>query len=195
MSIVIFGDGATDMGEFHESLNLASVWKLPVLFLCENNLYAMGTPIKQTTAVSTIAEKAEGYGMPTKTVDGQDVLAMYRECAAAYDYIRSGNGPMLIEADTYRYRGHSAVDAQLYRSKEEVLERKTNDPVKRFPKWLLEIGVVSQADLDRMESDVQKVVADAVAYAEESPEPTIEDLYTDVYVDPTGFDFVPGWAK
>ncbi len=195
VTVTIFGDGATDMGEFHESLNLASVWKLPVLFLCENNQYAMGTPIKETTAVATIAEKAAGYGMPTKTVDGQDVLAVYRECCAAYDYIRAGNGPMLIEAETYRYRGHSAVDAQLYRSKEEVLERKSNDPVKRFPRWLLEAGVVTQADLDRMESDAQRVVAEAVAFAEASAEPPIEDLYTDVYVDTTGFDFVPAWAK
>ena len=155
VTLVLFGDGATDMGEFHETLNLASVWKLPVVFLCENNLYAMGTPIQETTAASSIAEKAQGYNMPTKRVNGQDVLEMYRECSEAYEYARSGNGPVLIEAVTYRYRGHSAVDPQLYRSKEEVLERKTTDPVKSFPRWLLEMDILSQADLDRMEEEAQ----------------------------------------
>jgi pyruvate dehydrogenase E1 component alpha subunit len=195
VTLAIFGDGATDMGEFHESLNLASVWKLPVVFLCENNKYAMGTPIKETTAAATIAEKAAGYNMPTKAVDGQDVLAVYRECKAAYEYVRSGNGPVLIEAETYRFRGHSAVDPQLYRTKEEVLERKANDPVKSFPHWLLEMTVVNQADLDRMEDEAQQTVAEAVQFAEESPEPPIEELYTDVYVDNTGFDLRPSWAK
>lgn len=195
VTLAIFGDGATDMGEFHEALNLASVWKLPLVFLCENNQYAMGTPIKETTAAATIAEKAAGYNMPTKVVDGQDVLGMYRECKAAYDYARSGKGPVLIEAETYRFRGHSAVDPQLYRTKEEVLERKTNDPVKSFPHWLLEMEVVSQADLARMEDEAQQVVAGAVQFAEESPEPSIEDLYSDVYVDDTGLDPRPSWAK
>ncbi len=195
VTLAIFGDGATDMGEFHESLNLASVWKLPVVFLCENNLYAMGTPMRETTAASSIAEKAAGYNMQTKVIDGQDVLEVYRECREAYQYARSGNGPVLIEAMTYRYRGHSAVDPQLYRSKEEVLERKTNDPVKSFPRWLLEAEIVTQADLERMEQDAQDVVADSVQFAEDSPEPTIDDLYTDVYVDSTGFDFRPPWAK
>jgi pyruvate dehydrogenase E1 component alpha subunit len=194
VTLVIFGDGATDMGEFHESLNLASVWKLPVVFLCENNLYAMGTPIAETTAASSITEKAAGYNMLTRVVDGQDVLAVYRECAAAYAHARAGNGPVLIEAMTYRYRGHSAVDAQLYRSKEEVLERKRNDPVKSFPQRLLEIELVTKEDLDRLEQETQDIVADAVQFADESPEPTVDDLYTDVYVDPTGFDFRPSWA-
>jgi len=194
VTLVIFGDGATDMGEFHESLNLASVWKLPVVFLCENNLYAMGTPISETTAASSITEKAAGYNMLTRVVDGQDVLAVYRECAAAYAHARAGNGPVLIEAMTYRYRGHSAVDAQLYRSKEEVLERKRNDPVKSFPQRLLEIELVTKEDLDRLEQETQDIVADAVQFADESPEPTVDDLYTDVYVDPTGFTFRPSWA-
>ncbi len=194
VTLVIFGDGATDMGEFHESLNLASVWKLPVVFLCENNLYAMGTPISETTAASSITEKAAGYNMLTRVVDGQDVLAVYRECAEAYAHARAGNGPVLIEAMTYRYRGHSAVDAQLYRSKEEVLERKRNDPVKSFPQRLLEIELVTKEDLDRLEQETQDIVADAVQFADESPEPTVDDLYTDVYVDPTGFNFRPSWA-
>ncbi len=194
VTLVVFGDGATDMGEFHESLNLASVWKLPVVFLCENNLYAMGTPISETTAASSITEKAAGYNMLTRVVDGQDVLAVYRECAAAYAHARAGNGPVLIEAMTYRYRGHSAVDAQLYRSKEEVLERKRNDPVKSFPQRLLEIELVTKEDLDRLEQETQDIVADAVQFADESPEPTVDDLYTDVYVDPTGFTFRPSWA-
>ena len=194
VTLAIFGDGATDMGEFHESLNLASVWKLPIVFLCENNLYAMGTPIQETTAASSIAEKAAGYNMPTHRVDGQDVLAMHRICSEAYAHARAGNGPVLIEALTYRFRGHSAVDPQLYRSKEEVLERKTNDPVKSFPRWLLETEIVNQGDLERMEQEAQDVVADAVQFADESPEPSIDDLYTHVYVDNTGFDFRPQWA-
>jgi pyruvate dehydrogenase E1 component alpha subunit len=193
--LVVFGDGATDIGEFHETLNLASVWKLPVVFLCENNLYAMGTPITQTTAAPGIAEKASGYNMPTKRVNGQDVLEMYRECATAYEYVRAGNGPMLIEAMTYRYRGHSAVDPQLYRSKEEVQERKSSDPVKSFPRWLAEMDVLNQADLERMEDEVQRVVDEAVEFAEQSPEPTIDDLYSDVYVDPTGFELRPPWLR
>jgi len=195
VTLCIFGDGATDMGEFHESLNLASVWKLPVVFLCENNLYAMGTPVQETTAATSIAEKAEGYSMPTKRINGQDVLEVYQECAAAYEYARSGKGPMLIEAMTYRYRGHSAVDAQLYRSKEEVLERKTGDPVKSFPRWLVEMNVLNQSDLERMEQDAQQTVADCVQFAEDSPEPTVDDLYRDVYVDNTGFANRAPWAR
>lgn len=193
--LAIFGDGATDIGEFHEALNLAAVWKLPVVFLCENNLYAMGTPIQETTAAAGIAEKASGYNMPTKRVNGQDVLEMYRECAAAYEYVRGGNGPMLIEAMTYRYRGHSAVDPQLYRSKEEVKERQTADPVKSFPRWLIEMDVLNQADLERIEEDVQREVDAAVEFAEQSPAPTIDDLYSDVYVDPTGFELRPPWLR
>jgi len=194
VTLVIFGDGATDMGEFHEALNLASVWKLPVVFLCENNLYAMGTHIAHTTAASGVAEKAAGYNMPTRVVDGQDVLAVYRECSEAYAHARAGNGPVLIEAMTYRYRGHSAVDAQLYRSKEEVEERKRNDPVKSFPRRLLEIGAVSADELERMDQETQDIVDDAVQFAEESPEPTLDDLYSNVYVDTAGFDFRPTWA-
>jgi pyruvate dehydrogenase E1 component alpha subunit len=195
ISIAIFGDGATDMGEFHETLNLASVWKLPVVFLCENNLYAMGTPMRETTAASSIAEKAAGYNMPTFEVDGQDVLAVYRTCAEAYAHARSGQGPVLIEALTYRYRGHSAVDPQLYRSKEEVLERKSNDPVKSFPRWLVEMEILNQSDLDRIEKEILAVVDDSVQFAEESPEPSLDELYTDVYADPTGFELRPSWAK
>jgi pyruvate dehydrogenase E1 component alpha subunit len=195
VTVAFFGDGATDIGEFHESLNMASVWKLPVVFLCENNLYAMGTPITETTAAKSIAEKAAGYNMPTKQINGQDVLEVFRECKAAYDYARAGNGPMLLEIMTYRYRGHSAVDPQLYRTKDEIDERKLNDPVKSFPRWLVEMDVLNQADLDRIEQEVQDEVAACVTFAEESPEPTIDDLYTDVYVDSTGFDFRPPWAK
>ena len=193
--LVIFGDGATDMGEFHESRNLASVWKLPVVFLCENNLYAMGTPIAETTAASSIVEKAAGYNMLTKRVNGQDVLEMYREARAAYDHARSGRGPVLLEAMTYRYRGHSAVDPQLYRSKEEVLERKASDPVKSFPRWMLEMDLLNQSDLDAMEEQALVTVDRAVRFAEESPEPTSDDLYTHVYVDDTGFDLRPSWAR
>ncbi len=195
VSLAIFGDGATDMGEFHESLNLASVWKLPVVFLCENNLYAMGTPMRETTAASSIAEKAAGYNMPTYEVDGQDVLAVYRVCAEAYAHARSGRGPVLIEALTYRYRGHSAVDPQLYRSKEEVQERESSDPVKSFPRWLVEMEILNQSDLDGIEKEILAVVDDSVEFADESPEPSLEALYADVYVDPTGFDLRPSWAK
>jgi pyruvate dehydrogenase E1 component alpha subunit len=166
-----------------------------VIFLCENNLYAMGTPMRETTAASSIAEKAAGYNMPTHEVDGQDVLAVYRTCAEAYEYARSGRGPVLIEAMTYRYRGHSAVDPQLYRTKEEVLERKLNDPVKSFPRWLVEMDLLNQADLDRIEQETLAVVDDSVQFADESPEPPLDELYTDVYVDTTGFDLRPSWAK
>ena len=195
IALAVFGDGATDIGEFHESLNLASVWKLPVVFLCENNLYAMGTPIQETTAASSISEKAAGYNMLTKQVNGQDVLEMYRESAAAYEYARSGRGPVLLEAMTYRYRGHSAADPQLYRSKEEIATREATDPIKSFPHWLLEMEILNQADLERMEEAVQQVVDDAVAFAEQSPFPTIDDLYADVYVDPSGFADRAPWAR
>lgn len=195
VSLVLFGDGATDMGEFHETLNLASVWKLPVVFLCENNLYAMGTPIQETTAAASIVEKSQGYNMVTKRVNGQDVLQMYRECREAYAHARAGRGPVLIEAMTYRYRGHSAVDPQLYRSKEEVLERKTTDPVKSFPRWLVENEVLTMSDLDRMEEEALSMVAEAVEYAENSPEPTLDDLYSHVYVDQSLFDVRPPWGR
>lgn len=195
VTLVLFGDGATDMGEFHESLNLASVWKLPVVFLCENNLYAMGTPIQETSAASTIVEKAAGYNMLTRKVNGQDVLEVYRACSEAYAHARSGEGPVLIEAVTYRYRGHSAVDAQLYRTKEEVLERKTTDPVKSFPRWLAEMDLVNHSDLERMDQEAQDLVAECVKFAEESPELTIDDLYSHVYVDPSGFELRPPWGR
>jgi len=192
--MTFMGDGAVNQGAVHEAYNLAALWDLPVIFVIENNGYSMGTSQARSSA-GDLARRAEGYGMAWGTCDGHDLYEVRAFMAPFLEKARAQCKPAVVEIRTYRYRGHSAVDAQLYRSKEEVLERKTNDPVKRFPRWLLEIGVVTQADLDRMESDAQSVVAGAVAFAEESPEPPIEDLYTDVYVDGTGFDFVPNWAK
>jgi pyruvate dehydrogenase E1 component alpha subunit len=181
ITLCLFGDGAVAEGEFHESLNLAALWKLPVLFLCENNLYAMGTALDRHQSQTDIRRKADAYGMPAAAVDGMDVLAVESAMRLAVDAVRSGSGPYLLEARTYRFRAHSMYDAELYRSKAEVEEWKRRDPIDLFVKRLHEANRLSDADLAMAERQAADEVAAAVAFAEAGPWEPVADLTKDVY--------------
>ena len=176
-----FGDGAVAEGEFHESMNLAALWKLPVLFLCENNLYAMGTAVVRHQSQTDLAAKAQAYAMTGEAVDGMDVLAVAAATKRAVATVRSGNGPYLLEYRTYRFRAHSMYDAELYRTKDEVAAWKQRDPVTLFDQSLRTWGYLDDADLAKMESAIAAEVDEAVAFAEVSPWEPIEDLTKDVY--------------
>jgi pyruvate dehydrogenase E1 component alpha subunit len=176
-----FGDGAVAEGEFHESLNLAALWKLPVLFLCENNLYAMGTALARHQSQPDIALKAEAYGVHSEAVDGMDVLAVAGATERALHRVRQGEGPHLLEYRTYRFRAHSMYDAELYRSKEEIARWKERDPIMTFEQTLRAAGLVSDDEVPKMESDIAAEIDGAVAYAEAGPWEPIEDLTKDVY--------------
>jgi pyruvate dehydrogenase E1 component alpha subunit len=175
-----FGDGAVAEGEFHESLNLAALWKLPVLFLCENNLYAMGTALERHQAQTDIARKAQGYGIPAEAVDGMDVLAVEAAARRAADAVRDSGTPSFLEARTYRFRAHSMYDPELYRSKDEVERWKQRDPIASFAARLREEGQLGDAAMAEMEAGVAAEVAEAVAYAEAGPWEPVEDLMKDV---------------
>jgi pyruvate dehydrogenase E1 component alpha subunit len=183
--VAIFGDGATNNGAFHEALNFAALWKLPVLFLCENNQYGMGTAVQYASAVREMYRKACAYDIPAERVDGQDVLAVYEATKRALEHCRSGNGPYFLEALTYRYRGHSMADPETYRSKEEVEEwRRHRDPIERFRQQLLAHNVATPEELAALDQAVEEAVAEAVRFADESPEPDPETLTQYVYADP-----------
>jgi pyruvate dehydrogenase E1 component alpha subunit len=171
-----FGEGAVAEGEFHESVNLAALWKLPALFLCENNLYAMGTALKLSEAQTNIARKARSYNIQAEAVDGMDVLATEAATRQAAAAVRQGHGPQLIEFRTYRFRGHSMADPQLYRAKAEVEEWKAHDPVVTFEARLRDWDLLADADLERLEAAVDAEVDAAVAYAEAGPWEPLEDL-------------------
>ncbi len=177
-----FGDGAANQGTFHESLNMAALWKLPVLFICENNHYQIGTEIHRHSAVAEIHRRAIAYGMVGRRVDGMDVLAVYEATRLALEHVRSGNGPYLLECDTYRYRGHSMADSGAYRSALEVGELRARDPLETFRRQVLEEGRLEQAECDAVEAEVRDSVEAAVRFAEESPPP--QQLDKDVYVTP-----------
>jgi pyruvate dehydrogenase E1 component alpha subunit len=171
-----FGDGAVAEGEFHESMNLAALWKLPVLFLCENNLYAMGTALERHQSQVNIAAKATAYAMPSDIVDGMDVLAVEAAVNRAVTKIRQGAGPMLLEARTYRFRAHSMYDPELYRQKAEVEQWKNRCPIETFVARLQSAGLLSQADRQRIEAKVAEQVAAAVAAADEGLWESADDL-------------------
>ena len=176
-----FGDGAVDEGEFHESLNLAALWKLPVLFLCENNLYAMGTALARHQSQMDIGLKAQAYALAGEAVDGMDVLAVESATRRAAEAVRRGEGPYLLEVRTYRFRAHSTADPELYRTKEEVEQWKTRDPIALFAVRLREWGLLSDADLTAIEAAVGREIEAAVAVAEAGPWEPVEDLLRDVY--------------
>ncbi|MGH2627622.1 MAG: pyruvate dehydrogenase (acetyl-transferring) E1 component subunit alpha, partial [Anaerolineales bacterium] len=182
VTIAMFGDGATNIGYFHEALNLSMVWKLPVLWLCENNKYGMGTSVERASAVPEIRQKADGYGMPNGRVDGMDILEVRQAAADALERVRGG-GPFLLEAVTYRYRGHSMGDPERYRSTDEIRKWQEDDPIGLFRNRLLEAGSISESHLAEQENAVQAEIDEAVRFAEESPEPTPDELYADMYAE------------
>jgi pyruvate dehydrogenase E1 component alpha subunit len=175
-----FGDGAVAEGEFHEALNLAALWSLPVLFLCENNLYAMGTALLRHQAEPDIRRKADAYGMRADAVDGMDVLAVEAAAARAVAAVRGGGGPYLLEARTYRFRGHSMADPELYRTKEEVERWKQRDPIALLAARLSSDGLLADADLAALEAAAAAEIDVAVAFAEAAPWEPVEDLTRDV---------------
>ncbi len=177
-----FGDGAVNQGTFHESLNMAALWRLPVLFICENNHYQIGTEIHRHSAVVEVHKRACAYAMEGRRVDGMDVLAVYKATREALHHIRNGNGPYLLECDTYRYRGHSMADADAYRSAMEVAELKGRDPIGLLRKRIREEGWLESDECAALEAAARRAVADAVSFAEQSPPP--EDLHAHVYAHP-----------
>jgi pyruvate dehydrogenase E1 component alpha subunit len=187
VSVCFFGDGTTNIGYFHEALNLAAVWKLPVVFVCENNLYMEYTPISEVTAVENpAADRARAYGLEPIIVDGQDADAVYRAAQAAYEKARAGGGPSLIECKTYRYSGHSRADPAKYRPAGELEKWRERDPIKIYRERLIQFGVDEQV-IDRIEADAKRKVDEATEKCKAAPPPPADILTTDVYAD-------GGWA-
>lgn len=179
--LCFFGDGAVNAGAFHESLNMAAIWKLPVVFICENNQYAMSYSVKKAVAIDDIAKRAASYGMPGKTVDGNDVVAVYREVKRAVKRARQGEGPTFLVLETYRWKGHSKSDRNLYRTKEEIEQWKQKDPIRRFRERLLEAGAITEEEVDQLQQEAQRIVDEGVRFAEESPEPSLDTIEEGVY--------------
>ena len=177
----IFGDGAQNQGTFHESLNMAAIWKLPILFLCENNLYGMSVPFKYATAVSDVAIRGTAYNMPSRIIDGNNVLEVYENVKEISEWIRSGNGPFLMEAKTYRWLGHSKSDQRKYRTKDEEKEWKEKDPIKFFKNYLFDNGHMTQIEYNKMEGDVIALIEDSVKVAENTPAFDIEEAKKLIY--------------
>lgn len=180
-----FGDGAVDEGAFHESLNLASLWKLPVVYICENNQYSMGMAVEKAWAVSTIIpSRSDAYNIPGELVDGMNPIAVYDATKRAVERARQGAGPSLLEIKTYRFRGHSMTDPAYYRTREEEHQwRTTRDPIGIFEKLLLEKGLATQAEFDENDAKATQVSEEAAEFAENSPDPSLDELYTDVMID------------
>lgn len=184
VTICMFGDGATNIGYFHEALNLSKVWNLPVLWVCENNMYGMGTAVERASAVHEIRQKAEGYAIPNSRIDGMDIMTVREAALDAIEYVRSGNGPYFLEVVTYRYRGHSMGDPERYRKAEEIKKWQENDPIGIFHKYLIEQNIATAEELDDVEKQAEEEVQEAVQFAENSPEPAPEALFENIYADP-----------
>lgn len=184
VTVCYMGDGAVRQGALHEAFNMAMIWKLPVIFICENNGYAMGTSVKRTTNVIDISKIGLAYEMPSKEVDGMNCEFVHEAISEAVDRARKGFGPTFLEIKTYRYRGHSMSDPAKYRTKEEVEEYKQQDPIEQVRKVILENNFATQADLDAIEEKIAVVINDSVEFSENSPWPDASELYTDVYMEP-----------
>ncbi|HEX8231906.1 MAG TPA: pyruvate dehydrogenase (acetyl-transferring) E1 component subunit alpha [Caulobacteraceae bacterium] len=184
VSFTYFGDGAANQGQVYESFNMAQLWKLPVVYVIENNKYAMGTSIERSSATTALHKRGSSFGIPGEAVDGMDVLAVKAAGAKAAEHARTGQGPYILEMITYRYRGHSMSDPAKYRTKEEVDEwRKARDPIDHLKERLLREGVAEEAALKAQDDEVKRIVVEAAEFARSSPEPEPRELYTDVYVE------------
>ena len=183
VTICMFGDGATNIGYFHEALNLSKVWNLPVLWVCENNQYGMGTAVDRASAVSDIRQKAEGYRIPNDRIDGMNVMTVREAAVKNLEAIRSGNGPHFLEIVTYRYRGHSMGDPERYRKAEEVKKWQEHDPIGIYYQYLIDHSITNQTELALIEQQVETDVRESVEFAEASPEPEFSALYEDIYAE------------
>lgn len=181
--LCFFGDGATNQGVFHESVNMASIWKLPVIYIIENNMYGMGFPVSKAVNIKKLSDRAFSYGIKGLTIDGNDVVEVYRTVSKLADEARKGSGPILLECLTYRWKGHSRMDAERYRTKEEVAEWKQKCPIKAFKKYLVQKGIASQSEIDLIEQKVTQQIVDAAKFAKESDFPSPESAIDDVYAD------------
>ncbi len=188
VAVAFFGDGASNEGAFHESINLAAIWKLPVIFLCENNQYAVTSSFKDMVATENIADRAAGYNIPGVLVDGQDVIAMHEAVSEAVKRARAGQGPSLIEGRTYRYFDHSLglnrIVRAPYRSDEEVEQWRRRDPIDIHKERLLSQGIATQAEIDQIEEDVRNQIAEALEFAKQSPYPDPSELFEDMFANP-----------
>ncbi|HEB31857.1 MAG TPA: thiamine pyrophosphate-dependent dehydrogenase E1 component subunit alpha [Spirochaetes bacterium] len=184
VAVAFFGDGATNQGSFHESVNLAAIWDLPILFVCENNQYAESTHISSVMKVEKVADRAAAYGIPGITVDGNDVLAVHDAALEAIENARQGKGPTFLECVTCRHYGHFEGDADTYRTKEMVEDCKKRCPIKKLGAFLVEEGFVSEKELEEVDKNVEEEVAGAIDFAESSPWPKPEEAFTDIFVTP-----------
>ena len=182
VSITYFGDGAANQGQVYESYNIASLWKLPVVFVIENNKYGMGTSVNRSSAGENLSDRGKAYGIMSEIVDGMDILAVRDAAIRAINYCRSGKGPYILEMKTYRYRGHSMSDPAKYRTRDEVDKiRKTSDPIENIKSILNKMGV-EEKTLKDIDADIKSVIAEAAKFAQESPEPSEDELFTDITV-------------
>ncbi len=182
VSVVFFGDGASNRGTVHEGMNMASVWKLPVIFVCENNQWASTTPYLTTTSVENIADRAQGYSMESAIVDGNDVFSVYEGFGKALEYVKSGKGPFLLECKTYRIKGHYVGDVEKYRTKEEVQKVfDENNPITRFEETVLAKKWMTKKALKELKEKAEQEIQDAIKYAMDSPYPDASEIYDDVY--------------
>ncbi len=189
VTVCMFGDGASNAGNFGETMNLAALWSLPVLFLVENNLYGMGTAVERHSAQTDLSKKAEGYGVPGRRIDGMDVLAVREAVAEGVRVAREERRPTLIEAFTYRYRGHSAADPEVYREREEVDYWREKDPIESFARRCVAADVLGEREVAEVRAKAEEAVLAAVEFAEASPEPPLDTLYESLYV----LDSAAGW--
>ena len=183
VTICMFGDGATNIGYFHEALNLSMVWDLPVLWVCENNNYGMGTSVERASAVDEIRQKAEGYAMPNSRINGMNVLDVRRAAGEALEYVRSSGTPYFLEVVTYRFEGHSMGDPERYRESDEVDKWQMDDPIGIFRRQLIEGEHFDEQQLDEEDQSVEREIAEAIEFAESSPNPEPQALFEDLYVD------------
>ena len=183
ISLVYFGDGSVNQGQVYEAFNMASLWKLPVIYIIENNEYAMGTSVKRSHSTTELYKRGEGFAIPGRQVDGMDVMAVREAGREAVEYVRAGNGPMLLEMKTYRYRGHSMSDPAKYRSKDEVEEYKgKHDPIENLKAKMVSDKLITEDGFKDIEKEIKLIVNEAAEFAQASPEPPESELWTDVLV-------------
>jgi pyruvate dehydrogenase E1 component alpha subunit len=181
VSMTYFGDGAANQGQVYESFNMAALWKLPVIYVIENNRYAMGTAVSRASAQTDFSQRGASFAIPGTQVDGMDVRAVKAAADFALDYCRSGKGPIILEMQTYRYRGHSMSDPAKYRSKDEVQKmRSEHDPIEQIKARILKLGYADEAGLKAIDKEVRDIVSDAADFAQSDPEPDVSELYTDI---------------